>query len=101
MRNLRIWLDDTRLAPAGWIWITNAHALCLLLDNQMVWDCIEMMSLDHDLGNDDLYGTGYTVVCHIERLVKADGRTLDFPVRLHSANPVGIRKMRNVIENLK
>lgn len=42
----RLWLDDVRPAPNGWVWAkTNDEAQKVLLDNQ-VTHC----SLDHDLG---------------------------------------------------
>lgn len=47
---MRLWHDDTRPAPAGWVWArTNAQAKELL----MAGTC-EEISLDHDLGLNEL-----------------------------------------------
>jgi len=61
---LRVWLDDLlddRAAPLGWVHVTTAHAAIALIDRG---DVVEL-SLDHDLGDDDVAGKGLHVVDHI------------------------------------
>ena len=96
---LRVWLDDLledRPAPDGWIHVTTAGAAIALLETGRVVE----LSLDHDLGDDDLAGKGIHVVDHIaERQMIAD-RDL-WPrdgITLHSANPAGVRQMARAIE---
>lgn len=70
---LRVWLDDLlddRAAPPGWVDVTTAHAAIALIDRG---DVIEL-SLDHDLGDDDLAGKGVHVVDHIAEQQVVAGR---------------------------
>lgn len=97
---LRVWLDDDlvdRAAPEGWAHATTAHEAITLLDSGNVVE----LSLDHDLGDDDLHGTGMTVVnwlaeqqfLHDRILWPRDGLTI------HSANAAGRDAMLQVAEN--
>jgi len=87
---MKIWLDDVRPAPDGWEWYQYPEVLVLELST--IWNDIDAMSLDHDLGEGHL--TGYDVVKHIEEMVKVEGYVLEFPITVHSANPVGVQNMR-------
>jgi hypothetical protein len=52
---MKVWLDDVRDPPANdWFWVKTAAEAILLL--QMF--PVEMISLDHDLGDDLVLGTG-------------------------------------------
>lgn len=88
---MKIWLDDVREPPDNtWRWHKTPEPLVEALPR--IWNDIDAMSLDHDLGEDHL--TGYEVVKRIETLVKVDGYVVNFPIRVHSANPVGVQNMR-------
>lgn len=88
---MKIWLDDIRERPdKTWHWYKVPEELVGALPR--IWPYIEIMSLDHDLGEGHL--SGYEVVKEIERLVKLEGYVVDFPIRVHSANPVGAQNMR-------
>lgn len=84
---MKVFLDDVREAPAGWVWIKYAEFLIPFLDQN--WNRVECLSLDHDL---TLPLTGYDVVKWIEEQV-ADGRYVPFGIVIHSANPVGRKNM--------
>lgn len=84
---MRIWLDDVREAPSGWVWIRYTEFLIPFLDEN--WDRVEILSLDHDL---TMPLTGYDVVKWIEEQV-AGNRFCGFDIQIHSANPVGRRNM--------
>lgn len=45
-RTLRVWLDDSRPAPAGWLHLRSVPAVRQLLEAHLVRE----LSLDHDLG---------------------------------------------------
>lgn len=84
---VRLWLDDLRPAPPGWVWVKTVPAALALLRRGLVGE----VSLDHDLGEDG-GGTGYDVASWIEEEA--------FHVRLprlrwavHSANPIGRERM--------
>jgi len=91
---MKVWLDDVRPAPAGWTHVQTAgEAISLLLVGQ-----VTEISLDHDLGEDGNPGCGYDVAVFIERA--AAEKTLPPLVwNIHSANPVGILKMRQALNN--
>ncbi len=54
---MKIWLDDIRPPPRGYIWVNCSHQAIELLKSE---ECAHL-SLDHDLGNDEK-GTGYDVL---------------------------------------
>jgi hypothetical protein len=96
---LRVWLDDLledRAAPRGWIHVTTAPAAIALLESGQVVE----LSLDHDLGDDELAGKGIHVVDHIAESQIVDGRDL-WPrdgITLHTANAAGRDQMARAIE---
>jgi hypothetical protein len=66
---IRVWLDDVRDAPGGWVRaFTAAEAIALLEAGGVV-----EISLDHDLGDEAVCGAGYQVVCWIEEHVVLHG----------------------------
>lgn len=96
---LRVWLDDLlddRAAPRGWVHVTTAPAAIALLDSGRVVE----LSLDHDLGEDELAGKGIHVVDHIAERQVVDGQDL-WPrdgITLHTANAAGRDQMARAIE---
>jgi hypothetical protein len=87
---IRVWLDDMRDAPPGWTRAYTAHEAIALLEARRVVE----LSLDHDLGDDEKFGTGYDVACWLEERVALDG--FDPPsIKIHSANSVGRAPMQN------
>jgi hypothetical protein len=96
---LRVWLDDLlddRAAPTGWVHVTTAPAAIALIDRGAVVE----LSLDHDLGNDEVAGKGVHVVDHIAEQQVVAGRDL-WPrdgITIHSANAAGRDQMARAIE---
>lgn len=91
---LRVWLDDERPAPAGWTrcyWPEEVIALLVHHD-------VQELSLDHDLG-DDARGCGHDVLLWIEERV-ATTHYRPPALRVHSANPVGRRRMEAAIRQI-
>lgn len=99
---MKIWVDDIRTPPSGWLWCkTSAQAIDLFSDiivQRAYYDKpdlfrVETVSLDHDLGGDDT--TRPIVLWMIEN---------DFwpvEVRVHSANPPGHDWLVSMIERYK
>lgn len=98
---MKLWLDDVREpwkhGCIGWEWAKTADEAIALLATGQVTEA----DLDHDLSDAATIGmpapgekTGYTVVCWMEEngVWPRDG------VRVHSMNPVGAARMRQVIE---
>lgn len=84
---MRVFLDDERAAPAGWIRVYWPDEVIRLLESGQV----EEISFDHDLG-DDARGPDYDVILWIEEAVAV--RDFKPPkIFVHSANPAARRKM--------
>lgn len=91
---MRVFLDDERPTPDGWVRVYwPDEAIALLQSGQ-----VEELSLDHDLG-DDARGTGYDVVVWIEEAVALNGFR---PPRIavHSANASARQKMESGIRSI-
>lgn len=85
----KLWVDDERPAPEGWIWSKNS--LDAINELHKGWPKpIDEMSLDHDLGGDDTTRRVVLWLCE----------NPDYwppVVRVHSANPVGREWLEGMI----
>ena len=94
---MKIWVDDIRPAPEDFVWckttdqVKNNIELC-----SMAKIPIELIDLDHDAGdyNKSLYGGDYI---NVLKWLEETGR--NYPIRIHSMNPVGVQNMRAIIEH--
>lgn len=92
---LKVYLDDERETPEGWVRVFWPEEAIELLETGKVSE----ISLDHDLGDDE-HGTGYDVVLWIEEAVF----TRDFvppKMKVHSANSSAREKMELGIKNIQ
>lgn len=97
---MKIFLDDTRHSPDDTWTLVRTYDECMEILLGPNGDDVEVLSLDHDLG-DTLY-TGYDVLCDIERLVHMDpAYTPPRTILIHSANPVGKRRMEQALQSLR
>lgn len=115
---MNLWLDDVRDPKAhgaiGFVWVKSVDEAKQLLATGDV----DRASLDHDLGACDVcldgrtelewlqahdyqqmpncshFGTGYDLVCWMEET----GHWPKHKPAVHSANPVGAARMRQVIQ---
>ena len=92
---LRIYLDDERDTPEGWIRVYCPDEAIELLKTGEVAE----ISLDHDLGNDER-GTGYDVILWIEEAVITEGFRPP-RIKVHSANASAREKMELGIQTIK
>jgi hypothetical protein len=84
---MKVFLDDCRPAPAGWVATRWPDEVIRLLEIRGVTE----ISLDHDLGDDER-GTGYDVLAWIEEAVAVrDFRPPN--IHVHSANPAARLRM--------
>lgn len=96
---MKLYLDDERECPPGWVYVSTAKAAIKLLATGMVKE----LSLDHDLGEpEEVNGTGYDVLLWLEEQVFVNDRRDLIPdvIKIHSANPVGQKKMLTVVQKL-
>lgn len=89
---MKLWIDDIRPAPQGYMWIVNAaEAIKTIL---AFCNDIEEISLDHDAGEYVAYGGDY-----IKILDKMEEKGINnISIHLHTANPVGRENMRRIIK---
>ncbi len=91
---MKVYLDDERTTPEGWVRTYWPEDTIELLKTGEVTE----LSLDHDLGDDER-GTGYDVVLWIEEAVYTRGFIPPF-VKVHSANASARLKMESGIRNI-
>jgi len=84
---MRVFLDDERSTPEGWVRAFWPDEVIDLLESGEVTH----LSLDHDLGDDER-GTGYDVVLWIEDAVALRGFAPPI-LTVHSANSSARLKM--------
>ncbi len=84
---MKVYLDDERIAPDGWLQVRWPDEAIKLLQT----GCVMYLSLDHDLG-DDLRGTGYDVLLWLEQEVSLNG-FLPPEITIHTANPAARERM--------
>ena len=90
---MKLWLDDKREAPLGWMHVkTYADAMAILRGDNVV---VDEISLDHDLGTKE---TGYDVAVEIEKMHNL-GKSVP-KVSSHSVNPVGRSKINAVAKRV-
>ncbi len=91
---LRVFLDDERTTPEGWVRVYWPDEAIELLET----GAVDEISLDHDLGGDGR-GTGYDVVLWIEEAVALHGFTPP-KICVHSANSSARTKMEAGIQSI-
>lgn len=84
---MKVYLDDERTTPDGWVRVYWPDEAIDLLSAGGVVE----LSLDHDLG-DDARGTGYDVVLWVEEAVALRGFNPPL-IHVHSANSSARAKM--------
>lgn len=99
---MKLWIDDVRPAPDGYIWcksvyeaknrIIDCERLYQLSLHKSVYE-IELIDIDHDAGEYAQYGGDY-----IKLLDWLEETGRNYPIRIHSMNPVGVANMRAIIE---
>lgn len=103
---MRIWVDDVRPAPWGYVWcksvneakncilIYEACAIANIIDGYPdAHDKLEYIDIDHDAGD---YATDGGDYIKLLDWLEETGR--NYPIRIHSMNPVGVQNMRRIIQ---
>lgn len=92
---MKIYLDDERPCPGGWVPARWPQEVIALLQTGQV----EALSLDHDLG-DDARGTGYDVLLWLEEAVLVRGFEPPSEIRIHSANSAARPRMEAAVRSI-
>ena len=113
---IKIWVDDERPMPEGYDWHTHSVLDCCYLlgclEERSQWERANatmegkhipretvLLDLDHDAsGEYSRFGGDYINILKwiAEREYELD---LEIKVHFHSANPVGVKNMRAIVEN--
>ena len=122
---MKLWIDDVRPAPEGYEWLFSVRQtieyiqmiedyqnrwnsfknpvnhfttdqgrveLLVMIDEFITDNTIELIDIDHDAGDEAYDGGDYiNLLDWLERT----GR--NYPIRIHSMNPVGRENMRAII----
>lgn len=91
---MKIWLDDLRPVPEGYVGTKSVNETIRLIEKaEQEGTCIERLDLDHDLG--DYAYDGGDAIKILDYLV---ARGTFYPIRIHTANPVGRANMECLIK---
>ena len=98
---MKLWIDDVRPAPNGYRTVKSVNeAKEILLANELMYKFsggklyynIELIDIDHDAGDYAKDGGDY-----IKLLDWFEETGRNYPIRIHSMNPVGREIMRAII----
>ena len=103
---MKLWIDHNRKPPEGYVHLKSVDEAkeCILFAeeqyskrNNVGYDCsnfvIEVIDIDHDAGEYAEFGGDY-----IKLLDWLEETGRNYPIHIHSMNPVGIENMRRVIQ---
>lgn len=104
---MKLWVDDVRPAPEGYVWCHSVFRAMKEIritedkiedkeyfgDIILAEDYIELIDIDHDAGEYAQYGGDY-----IKLLDWLEETGRNYPIRIHSMNPVGVENMRRIIQ---
>lgn len=91
---MKIWLDDIRVAPVGFIHAHSVYeAITMIVECELKGEEVEVLDLDHDLG--DYYDQGGDAIKLLDWLAE---RETYYPVKIHTSNPVGKANMQRLLE---
>ena len=94
MNNIKIWLDDVREVPEGYVLAKSVdEAIALIEQIEAMGKEIEVIDLDHDLGDYAPYGgDGINLLDYLVENEKF------YNVKFHTANPVGRANMERMVQ---
>lgn len=92
---MKLWVDDVRHAPGdcNWIWANSVNEAILLIQVTEKECPFEFIDLDHDAGDYVSDGGDY-----IKLLDWLEQTNRNYPIHIHSMNPVGVQNMRAIIQ---
>ena len=98
---MKIWIDDIRPCPFGYRGVKSVNeAKKVIADYELMYKVsggksfykIELIDIDHDAGDFATDGGDY-----IKLLDWMEETNRNYPIRIHSMNPVGVENMRRII----
>ncbi len=90
---MKIWVDDLRPVPVGYEWAKSVNQAKALIEKaELSGEKIEELDLDHDLG--EYFSDGGDAIKLLDWLAE---RNTFYPVKIHTANPVGRANMERMM----
>lgn len=94
---MKVYLDDERVTPEGWI---RTHTVQETISKLLTGE-VSHLSLDNDLGSLDPNAEGYQVLNFLEETIYSDP-TFPLPIiTIHSANASRAPMMRKIVQKLE
>lgn len=107
---MRLWLDDVRPAPEGYVWCKSVRDAIITIklrevrienilrrytpsETRMKDLSIQIIDIGDDAGEYAQYGEDY-----IKLLDWLEETGRNYPIRIHSMNPFGVENMRRIIQ---
>ena len=105
---MKLWIDDIRPARHQFVWCKSVNQAKEMIEYRerinYVYVChtsrgiededeIELIDIDHDAGDYVLDGGDY-----IKLLDWLEETRRNYPIHIHSMNPVGVENMRRIIQ---
>lgn len=107
---MKLWIDDIRPAPNGYVWCNSVNDAINTIklrearienilrsytpsETRMKDLSIQVIDIDHDAGEYSQYGGDY-----IKLLDWLEETGRNYPIRIHSMDPVGVENMRRIIQ---
>lgn len=91
---MKLWIDDVRPAPEGYIWIKSVNAAKRFISMTSPYGVANLeISIDHDAGEYAIDGGDY-----IKLLDWLEETNRNCTIHIHSMNPVGVENMRRIIQ---
>lgn len=90
---MKIWADDIRPAPFGYHWCRSVNETIRAIVSAEAQNVdIDVIDLDHDAG--DYFEDGGDFIRVLDWMEESER---DYPIRIHTSNPVGAQNMRLII----
>lgn len=95
---MKLWIDDLRPAPEGYIWITsvNQAKIAIKTYERNPYDDKVLIDIDHDAGH--YFAEGGDYVKFLDWLESEGHVDEGFTFHIHSMNVVGVQNMRAIIQ---
>ena len=98
---MKLWIDDVRPAPEGYKWCKTVNEAKwaisyveeMLSKTKDSYYKLKFIDIDHDAGDYANDGGDY-----IKLLDWLEETGRNYPIRIHSMNPVGVESMRRIIQ---
>ena len=91
---MKLWIDDVRPAPNGYVPLNSVYdSIEFIIWCECTKQPITLIDIDHDAGDYVQFGGDY-----IKLLDWLEETGRNYPIHIHSMNPVGVQNMRTIIQ---